>query len=368
MRKSLLLVVVVGLFLFEAVWSVRAVEPAADKTPKVVLVLVDGLRWKEVFAGADESLMNKEVGGVPDVAALRKTYWRETPAERRALLMPFVWSKVVREGAIVGNQEKGSVMRVSNEIRVSFPGYSEMTVGWADPRIENNDLKPNPNVNVLEWLNQKPAYKGKVAAFCGWEAIPFILNRERSGLFIVTGSEPITVPPVSPQQEVLNRVRQDVPARYDACMFQAMLEYVRVQQPRVLFFVFGETDEYGHEGRYDEYLAAATRADRFVQTLWETLQTMPEYKDQTTLIIANDHGRGDGAEWKHHGKKIAGAENVWTAVLGPQTPALGEYKPEEPATLAQVAATVAAAMGEDYPAAVPQAAKALPAVLGKKAK
>jgi hypothetical protein len=368
MRKSLLLGLVVGLFLFEAVWSAGAAEPAAGKSPRVFLVLLDGLRWKEVFAGADESLINKEVGGVPDVAALRKKYWQDTPEARRAALMPFLWSKVAGEGAILGNQEKGSVMKLSNEIRVSFPGYSEMTVGWADPRIENNDHKLNPNVNVFEWLNQKPAFKGKVAAFASWNAVPFILNRERSGLFICAADEPIKVAPVSPQQELLNRIRRDVPVRYDVCMYEAMVEYIRAQQPRVVFFAYGETDEYAHEGRYDEYLDAAQRADRFLKTLWETLQTLPEYKDQTTLIISNDHGRGDGPEWKHHGKKIAGAENVWTAVLGPDTPALGEYKPEEPVILAQVAATVAAAVCEDYPAAAPQAANPLPGVLGKKAK
>jgi hypothetical protein len=33
--------------------------------------------------------------------------------------------------------------------------------------------------------------------------------------------------------------------------------------------------------------------------LWNTLQAMPEYKDQTTLLITTDHGRGSGREeWK----------------------------------------------------------------------
>ena len=39
-------------------------------------------------------------------------------------------------------------------------------------------------------------------------------------------------------------------------------------------------------------LKAAQRVDRYVQELWETLQAMPEYKGNTSLILAVDHGRG----------------------------------------------------------------------------
>ena len=63
-----------------------------------------------------------------------------------------------------------------------------------------------------------------------------------------------------------------------------------------------------------------------------------------------------GADWKHHGAKVRGAQNIWIAVLGPATPALGERANAESVTQAQVAATVAALLGEDYRASVPAAA------------
>ena len=48
---------------------------------------------------------------------------------------------------------------------------------------------------------------------------------------------------------------------------------------------------------------------------------MPEYRDQTTLILTADHGRGDApVEWRSHGAKIKGAERIWIGVLGPDTP------------------------------------------------
>ena len=79
-----------------------------------------------------------------------------------------------------------------------------------------------------------------------------------------------------------------------------------------------------------------------------------------------DHRRGDAPqEWKSQGVKIEGAESAWRGVLGPDSPALGERADTEPLTLAQVAATLAAAVDENHCAAVRSAARAIPEVLGR---
>ena len=51
--------------------------------------MTDGLRWQEVFRGADPALLDKEHGAVSDVPALRRAYWRESAQDRRELLLPF---------------------------------------------------------------------------------------------------------------------------------------------------------------------------------------------------------------------------------------------------------------------------------------
>ena len=71
---------------------------------------------------------------------------------------------------------------VTNGLWFSYPGYNEMFSGAADPRVDSNDKVPNPNVTVLEWLNSRPGFQGRVAAFGSWDVLPFILNTGRSHL------------------------------------------------------------------------------------------------------------------------------------------------------------------------------------------
>jgi hypothetical protein len=111
--------------------------------------------------------------------------------------------------------------------------------------------------------------------------------------------------------------------------------------------------------RYDLVLESAHGFDHFVQQLWEVMQSMPEYRDQTTFILTTDHGRGSGlVAWKEHGVDQKGSENIWIAIVGPDTPARGE-RSRVTVTQSQIAATVAAFLGKDFPHDVPVAAAAL---------
>jgi bisphosphoglycerate-independent phosphoglycerate mutase (AlkP superfamily) len=150
---------------------------------------------------------------------------------------------------------------------------------------------------------------------------------------------------------------------YNSFIQIPLLEYVKTGQPRVLFVGYGETDNWAHAGRYDLVLESAHGFDHFVQQLWEQMQAMPEYRDSTTFILTTDHGRGSGpVEWKDHGVDEKGSENIWIAVLGPDTRSRGERENIAPVTQAQIAATVAAFLGKNYQQDVPLAAAPLPDV------
>ncbi len=348
---------------------VAAAQSASTKTHNLIFVMTDGLRWQEVFCGADPALMDKEHGRVADVEAMRRAWWRETAQERRKALLPFLWRTVAKAGQIFGNRELGSDARVTNGHNFSYPGYSEVLAGIADPRIDSNDKNYNPNLTVLEWLNQKTAWRGKVAAFAAWDTFPFILNAPRAGFLINAGFDPLTGGGPNPRLELLNELKAEGPRVWegepvDSLTFHTALEYLKRHKPRVLFLSLGETDEWAHSGDYAQYLAAAHRVDFYLRTLWETVQGMPEYRGATTLIVATDHGRGNTpVDWKDHDEKFAESRYIWMAFLGPDTPGLGERSHIPEVTANQIAATLAAFLGESYSTAVPKSGRAIVDVL-----
>jgi hypothetical protein len=342
----------------------------ARKTRNVVLIVSDGLRWQEVFTGADPGLMNEEAGGSwTPIPELRAAYWSDDPAERRAKLFPFLWGTLATQGQLFGNQTKGSVAHVTNPMWFSYPGYNEMTTGAADPKIDSNEFGPNPNVTVFEWLNAKPAYRGQVEIFGTWSVFHDIFNEDRSHLPIRSGTTLVDAGDASDSGRLLEQLyatttRLEFEDPYDSFLSVALRRHLEKHHPRVLFVGFGDTDNFAHLGHYDMVLNAAHNFDGFLGALWREMQAIPAYRDKTTFIVTADHGRGSGPEdWKEHGVDQKGSQNIWIGVLGPDTPPLGERHDVPPVTQAQIAATVAAALGEDYAAAKPGVAAALPDVL-----
>ncbi len=347
--------------------AARAGEPAR-RTVNVIIVTLDGFRWQELFGGADESLLDAKFGGVRDLGVLKAHYWRDGPAARRAVLLPFVWGTIAAKGQVLGNPARKAPCRSTNGLKFSYPGYSEMFCGVADPAIDSNAKKDNPNLSVLEFLNGRPAFRGQVEAACTWDVFPFIFRSSRSGLPVHAGWQPLKGDGLADRERRLNDLMDRLPRYwpdnvFDVFTMQAARVALERRKPRVLYIALGETDEWGHGRRYDLYLDAASNADRFLAETWKAIQQDPQYRDRTTLIVTTDHGRGaTRADWTDHGKKVPGAEFIWIAVMGPDTPALGERADVE-TTQAQVAATIARAVGEDFQAASPNAAPPLP-VLG----
>lgn len=354
--------------LFAAVLSAQT-RTTGLKTENVILFMTDGLRWQEVFRGAEESLITKEKGYADEPDLVRERYWRESPEARREALLPFFWTVVAKQGLIIGNQDKGSVATLTNGRNFSYPGYSEILCGFPDDRIASNEKIPNQNVTVFEWLHHKPEFKGRVAAFGAWDVFPSIFNRDRCGFYVNAGHEPMEHGHISPTMALLNRLKDETlhyweHEPFDSLTFETALEFLTTHHPKLFFLCVGETDEWAHSGRYDHYLQSAQNFDKYVARLWETIQSIPHYRDKTTLILATDHGRGDPPDdWRHHSARIAGAEDVWFAFIGPDTPATGEVSGGDPVTQSQIAATVAAFLGHNYPAAEPKAGQPIRAVI-----
>lgn len=296
-----------------------AVEPSY-----VILVTIDGYRWQELFRGADPALVGDE---------RYRARYIDVPDRARALT-PFLFS-FAQEGALIGNRDQGSCARVANEYWFSYPGYAEMLAGRPNPRVRYNAAVPNDDVTVLERLQQSGL---SVRVFAEWETMRAILNEARSGLSITT------------------------PADYDAPHDPQIMPPALVSAadpPRVLYVALGDTDNRAHEGKYEEYLAAASEADAFIAEIWRRYQANPSTAGRTTLIVTADHGRGasENDGWTGHGSgrwrgiivpglRHEGSEALFVGVRGPNVVAAPHYNAENCATLGQVAATLLRSLGD----------------------
>jgi len=368
--KSLFRLLVLMVALLSPMLSLQAKDMACCKTENVILITLDGVRWQEVFQGVDNRFFDqKDYLAYKDThEAFKKEFWRKKAQDRRKILFPFLWNVVAEKGQLFGNRDQGSRADVTNKLHFSYPGYNEILTGFADPRIKSNDKIENPNWTFLEWLDHKANFKGKTAAFGSWDVFPYIVNAARSGIFTNAGFEPMTGLTNNPFIDDLNQLQKDIPSpwdnvRLDAFTYHFAFEYLKEKQPKALYISFGETDDFAHDGHYDEYIYAAQRADEFIKRIWNWVQNDPHYKNKTTLLITTDHGRGhlNLEQWKYHGrfaytdkdgvKKIAdipGDGTTWMAVIGPDTPAAGERHDVGDVTESQVAATLVKFLGLEY--------------------
>lgn len=304
--------------------------PFASAESRVVLVTIDGLRWQEVFGGADPSLVTDPED---------KARYVDAP-DRAAALMPFLQSFRQR-GALFGNVAAGECAKVENRYWFSYPGYAEMLGGRPNPQIRFNAKEINNDVTVLEWLNGQHGFEKSVRVYAEWDVVPFILNQPRSGLPIF----------------VADAAQKD----HDSQVIAAARNILE-DGPRVTWIDLGDTDNRAHEGDYHGYLAAAAAADAFLSELWTKLESDPRYAGQTTLIVTADHGRGGSADdqWRGHGSgryrfiivpglRRAGSNHVFMGAIGPGIrPGAGDvYKGATCAATGQVAATMLKSLGVD---------------------
>jgi hypothetical protein len=113
-------------------------------------------------------------------------------------------------------------------------------------------------------------------------------------------------------------------------------------------------------------LDALARADARLGELWAWLQADPEYRGRTTLIVTVDHGRGrTPADWTSHGADVAGADEMWLGCFGPGVQPRGELRDHPVFEQRQVAATLAAAVGQDFRMASPAAAPPIAASVSR---
>lgn len=106
----------------------------------------------------------------------------------------------------------------------------------------------------------------------------------------------------------------------DKFTWDVVMEKLKTQQPSMLLINLLEVDTRGHSNDWPNYLGAIQRTDDYAHHLWNFIQNDPHYKNNTTLIITNDHGRhldGHKDGFKEHGDGCEGCRQIYMIGLGP---------------------------------------------------
>lgn len=327
----------------------------------IIIITTDGFRWQEVFGGMDSAIANNNKFNQGDSAEIFKQYWADNATERRKKLMPFLWSVIEKNGQLYGNRKLGNKVDNANPYWFSYPGYNEIFTGFPDTLVNSNSYPPNPNTNLLEFLNKQAHFKNKVAAFGAWDAFDRILNEGRSKFPVYSafdqfgGSNPTTA------EKTINSLAKDSYKPFgeeevlDVFTHYGAMNYLQTKKPKALYISYGETDEWAHSGHYKDYLNAANQVDKWIQDIWNYVQSDPFYKNKTAIFITTDHGRGDAIkqEWTSHGNSIKDCYQIWMAAMGPGIKAKGEVSSNQQLYQKQFAQTMASILGLNFTAEHP---------------
>jgi hypothetical protein len=332
--------------------------PNEEGESYVFLVTADGLRPQELFGGIDPTLVderNLRFSGIENLPALRKTYWADDPVARREKLMPFFWKTLANEGIVLGNPAKGSRTAVKNPHRFSYPCYAEILNGEPQAAIDSNERVFSPRQTLLEHIRgQFGLETHQVAAFASWDVFNWITMHADGEIYCNAGYEKAPLAMLTLETDLFNRLQFEMltpwdSVRHDTVTLGLALGYIKKNKPKFFYLSLGETDDWAHERRYDRMVQTIRLFDDALRELWETLQSIEPYLGRTTLVVTTDHGRGSGLEeWTSHGSQIAGSEETWIGVFGPQTPNLGELRDTPRYTSSHIAATILRFYGLDY--------------------
>ena len=325
------------------------------KTKHVILMTSDGVRWQDVFRGADPMLMDQPGTGMKKASPLGKALWAESASERARLLMPFFWSTVAAKGVVFGDRDRGGAMAVTNRYHVSYPGYSEILTGRAqDDLVKSNDKIRNPVETVLEFIQRKKKLSADgVAVFASWDAFSFISSKRADALFVNAGYSAPSWAKQPARVSELGRMQFEARSpwdeeRHDLFTFEMAFDYLKSVRPRVMYIAFDETDDWAHDRRYDRVLESLQYFDHCLERVWTWVQNSPEYRGNTTLILTTDHGRGKTlSDWHSHGEKVPDSKEIWAAVMGPDTPEGGVVRGGAEIHQRDIAPTMLKLMGID---------------------
>ncbi len=292
----------------------RAVGEAA--VDNVILVTLDGVRWQEIFTGADPALAGE--AGLPG-----------GPHRSARGLTPNLHRLFFDGGTVLGDPELGERFLASGPRFVSLPAYVEIMTG-AVSGCAGNDCQPDVPWTIASEIARRTPEQG-AAVFSSWGTISRAVGPGEN-MFLAAGRHPDDPAPAYPGHGDYR------PDRRTAAL---ALEHLRRRRPGLLWVALGDTDEWAHRRDYRGYIEALRFSDAFVGELCAHLDEMGDYGARTAVFVTTDHGRDAG--FADHGGPESAA--VWLMARGKGLSAKGAAALRTPRHLRDIAPTIAALRG-----------------------
>jgi arylsulfatase A-like enzyme len=248
-------------------------EPVYDSSEKkLVIVLIDGPRWEETWG---------------DPTHQYQPYLRDS-------LQPY--------GSIFTNF-------YNNGPTLTNPGHAALLTGHYQNMANNGTELPS-----YPSLAQLMLAKRKKAASFSW----LVTSKDKLEVF-KTCTHADWKDQYTPSSDCGNS-GNGTGYRADSVTYARAIQVLQEQHPDFIFIQFKEPDVSGHANNWQGYLDGIRSGDKYAWQIWKFLQSSAFYKNNTTFVITNDHGRhNDGVAdgFRSHGDNCVGCRHINLFMAGP---------------------------------------------------
>jgi len=223
--------------------------------------------------------------------------YTETLGDPTHTYTPEMWN-LSTQGTIVDNFTNDGITKTYRAIPALWCGaWTDVT----DTTYQGSETQYAKLPSIFEYYRKQ---KNKPAEDC------FYILKYISSLWLPS-FDPDYGPDYWPEFHSVGSTDKDV-----ATQIQWVMEN---HHPHFMLVYLADVDGAGHSGNWTEYTTAIRTADSIVGVLWQKLQSDPFYKDSTTLIVTNDHGRHDDQHggFQHHGCGCEGCRHIQFLAVGP---------------------------------------------------